>query len=178
MRLRSSIGLVGLLACCVLVVAASPQKMSRVDLKLKPCRCESKHGDVYVVCADDRKARLTKSGLASDPKVSPDQTMCGWLTGTHQKHYKYGYVYLPDTLVLFKGGKVVRSLQGKGDYVGIIVKWQFWQNGQQVALAVGSVRRGTEWYELRDIATAKLLDMKRRWTNDVPPWAAAIAEQD
>jgi hypothetical protein len=123
------------------------------------------------------KAKLTKTGLCINPKVSPDRSMCGWLTGKHEDT-RDGYLFLPDTLVLNKSGKVVRTMQSRGDYAGVIFKWQFWQNGGQVALAVGSVRRNTEWYELRDIATGKLLAMSRRWDGEPPAWAAAIAEKD
>jgi hypothetical protein len=164
-------------------LASAGEKMIAVSMKKIPCHtCHAhglpdSHGDVWVVYDGGRKERVTRSGLCRDPKLSPDGLTCGLGTVTHNALWEdIWYSAWPDAVVLYRGGKCLRTIRFNGFWVGA---WKFWNNEQQVALRSGSLPDvHADYYDLYDIATGALVDkgsvlLPLDITGEYPPaWAA------
>ena len=120
----------------------------------------------------DREGEEAPQAEFREPRIAPDGRTVGWLAlypGCCQSYP------VPLALVLFRDGKVLRSITGAGMPIW---HWHFVEGGRDVAF----VQRPThgaapDHYELRDVASGRLLaecDHEDGAAAPLPHWARGV----
>ncbi len=181
--LRKALGitvLALLVVFCVQAVLAGSggNKISKVFVWPEPCpnsgslqqgQGHQPHGNVHIVYADGRHVQATNSGNCARVALAADGHTVGWIQGPCHREEVDGAWYVDGDLVLYRNGKVLRTLDGRfGDF-------RFRKGGAQVATA-GPVLDGT--CRLWDVSTGRVLAKHvMKWgqtTRSLPSWARGL----
>ncbi len=147
---------------------------------------EIQHGNIQLTYADIRQVqvthgatavgnRSTEYGATANAQISPDKKTVGWTQGKHQKCEDWsigGTMFVNSQLVLFRDGRVLRTLEVPGTF---IENWRFWNNGKYVAIG-SRWHHGLGYVRLFDVKSGKLLERlstpeaeqkKLKWAKDL-----------
>lgn len=137
-------------------------------------------GDVFVVHGDGKKAQLTSGGGCQEAKIGPDKQTVGWLHGADIWNDGWSCnIWVVDGLTLMRNGRVVAEV--KTDQ-GMIWDWRFHGSADEVALAVGSAKRGVQYYQLVSASGNRVLDQCQSDYFDAahgvpkPRWTAGLSK--
>jgi len=125
----------------------------------------SGRGDVHAVYSDGRDVKLTGGHNCSEAKVASDRHTVGWVEFELIPELEPDRgLPAPYSLVIWRDGKAMRTFGGRNmlapgsDDHGCVHEWAFYNGASQVVMGRGPADRGTKWFELRSVATGKLLE--------------------
>jgi hypothetical protein len=121
--------------------------------------------NVHVVTDEGKDVQLTTEGKFHNPKLASNNRTVGWLILT-ELSFEDEVFKVTEELVIYRDGKV-RIILRPG---GFIRDWQFWENGEQVAIYTGALHFAGS-YLLFDIETGEVLDESGDVDENPPDWA-------
>jgi len=143
-----------------------------------------RYGAVHVIYSDHKEKivkNLRSASGVEDIRVASDAQTVGWLVDWTEE--SSGWRTIPGALVIWRDGKVVRKFApGPTVFWG----WTFWKEAEQVAYELGPMHFSNGNFELRDVATGRLIahcyyndyDETGSDPGKMPDWAKAVRDSE
>ncbi len=126
------------------------------------------YGAVHIIRSDGKETIIPKqrgTDGVEQVKLAKDGQTVGWIVDWPYFKGDEKLGSLPDALVIWRGGKVVRRLGTEQ----VFYFWMFWKDGEQVAFHDGPLHGLDPNYELHDVATGRLIQQFLAYDNNGDP---------
>jgi hypothetical protein len=162
--------------------AESPNAASELrSVYVRPVTCDfpdcdgrGLHGNVYFSFADGSEKKVIDTADCVGALLMQDRVTAGWTLGRHTETPQ-GIHFINDTLVLFRGGRVIAQLKADRP---LIERWEL-RPERGEAVIVSRARHGPSSVQLFDVASGALKQnfLGYEITSNSPEWARPFAEK-
>jgi hypothetical protein len=162
--------------------AESPKAVSGLrSAYVRPVACDFSgcdgrglHGNVYFSFADGSEKKVIDTADCVGALLTQDRVTAGWTLGRHTETPQ-GIHFINDTLVLFRGGRVIAQLKADRP---LIERWEL-RPERGEAVIVSRARHGPSSVQLFDIASGALKQkfLGYEISSRSPDWARPFAEK-